>query len=61
MTESDSDSITQIRNADTSIQEKVRDLCELSSQLQEYSRALRRKSEQINERLQLCLNSKRAA
>jgi hypothetical protein len=61
MAEPDSDFISQIKTADTSIQEKVKALCELSSQLQEHSRALKRKSEQINERLQLCLNGKRAA
>jgi len=61
MAEPDSDFFTQIRTADTSIQEKVKALCELSSQLQEYSRVLKRKSEQINEQLQVCLNSKRAA
>jgi len=61
MREHESDFITQIRMASENMDEKVKGLCERSSELQEYSRFLRQKSEEISERLQSCLNGKRAA
>ena len=59
--EREPDVITQLRTVNDSLDKKVKVLCELSMQLQEYSRALKEKSEQINQRLQSCVNSKRAA
>jgi len=40
--------------------ETVKFLCEQSVQLQEYSRLLRERSQEINRRIQSYLNSKRA-
>lgn len=43
------------------LDEVVQHLRERSLQLQEYSRTLRERSEEINRRVQSCLNSRRAA
>lgn len=43
------------------LEKTVRDLCERSLQLQEYSRRLKEQSQEINRRIQSCMNSKRAA
>jgi hypothetical protein len=41
-------------------EEIVKSLCEQSVRLQEYSRSLRERSQEINRRIQAYLNSKRA-
>ncbi len=59
--ETKQDFIAQFRSANETLDEKVKDLCKLSMQLQEYSRALKQKSDEINLRLQSCVNVRRAA
>jgi hypothetical protein len=61
MAEHNPNFIAHIRTTNTSIDQKVKGLCEISLQLQEYSRQLRQKSDEINQRLQTCMNLKRAA
>lgn len=48
----------EVENVPT--EEIVKSLCEQSLQLQEYSRSLRERSQEINRRIQAYLNSKRA-
>jgi hypothetical protein len=55
------DFIAQIRAANTTLDERVKELCKLSVQLREYSRSLKEKSDQINQRFQSCVNLRRAA
>jgi hypothetical protein len=59
--ETEQDFVSHIRAANGALDEKVKDLCKLSVQLQEYSRTLKQKSDEINQRLQSCVNLKRAA
>lgn len=61
MADQERDFISSIRAANSTIDEKVKNLCEVSLQLQEYSRILKQKSDDINQRLQSCLNLKSAA
>jgi hypothetical protein len=59
--ETKQDFIAHIRSANETLDEKSKDLCRLSMQLQEYSRALKQKSDEIKLRLQSCVNVRRAA
>jgi hypothetical protein len=54
-------SLNETDGKSESLEETVRHLCERSIQLQEYSRFLKAQSQEINRRIQACLNSKRAA
>ena len=49
-----------VENENSRGEETVKFLCEQSAQLQEYSRRLRERSQEINKRIQSYLNSKRA-
>ena len=60
MVERDPDFISHLRTLNDNLAEKVKALCQRSAQLQESSRALKEKSEQINQRIRSCVNSKRA-
>lgn len=55
------DFVAHIRSANETLDEKVKELCKLSLQLQEHSRSLKQKSGEINQRLQSCVNVRRAA
>lgn len=59
--ESKQDFIAHIRAANETLDDKVKDLCKLSVQLVEYSRTLKQKSDEINQRLRSCVNVRRAA
>jgi hypothetical protein len=59
--ETEQDFIAQMKAANSTLDKKVKDLCELSVHLQEYSRTLKQKSDEINLRLQSCVNVRRAA
>lgn len=61
MVERNPDFISHLRTLNDNLAEKLRNLCQRSEELQECSRALKEKSEEINQRIRSCVNSKRAA